>query len=152
MQLYVHQLPTSTPTTSTPTKKEDEPSPSTHQEALPERGKERDTADASFLRGHLAVLFGLLMRDNPMNQKYILDLLDNVSTGPGERTEDRSKLGLERLIEQAREFAAFYAVLSASTSGRHGEGQLETETDTEVVKESQVAREVVVILESLRVY
>ena len=85
-----------------------------------------------------------------MNQKYILDLLDNVSMGPGGRAEDRSKLGLERLIEQAREFAAFYAVLSASASGRHVEGQQETGTDMDVVRESQVARDVVAILENLR--
>ncbi|KAI9511640.1 hypothetical protein F5148DRAFT_1317045 [Russula earlei] len=56
-------------------------------------------------RGHLAVLFGLLMRNSPVNQDIILDTL------PG--------AGLRGLIQHAREFVGLYAVFMARVS--HGE-------------------------------
>ncbi|TFY69847.1 hypothetical protein EVJ58_g195 [Rhodofomes roseus] len=52
----------------------------------------------SIIRGHMAVLFGLLMRDCPDNQRILLDTL------PG--TSDKQKL--ERLTEHARDFTSFY--------------------------------------------
>ena len=60
-----------------------------------------DHGDATldFLRGHLAVLFGLLMQNNPTNQEELLKSL------PG--SSDSAKL--HTLLGQAREFLAVYA-------------------------------------------
>jgi hypothetical protein len=82
-----------------------------------------DSADTLFLRGHLAVLFGLLMRGNPDNQEHILQSLS------------RSNQTLEQLAEQAREFVSLYNALS---------GGMEEAT------EERTARDVVVFLEQLR--
>ncbi|KAG6892827.1 hypothetical protein C0992_012354, partial [Termitomyces sp. T32_za158] len=71
-------------------------------------------SDALFLRGHLAVLFGLLIRGSPANKAHVLSALD----------------GPERLIEHARDFAAFYDAFGGELEGR-------------------VAKEVVVFLEAL---
>jgi hypothetical protein len=90
------------------------------------------------------------MRGNYANQEYILHALDDASLGMS--ADDKSTSGLERLVEQAREFAVFYAVMSASGSGGHvvHDGGMEAETETEAMRESKVAREVVLFLESLR--
>jgi hypothetical protein len=90
------------------------------------------------------------MRGNPVNQGYILDALGSVSERKGEQAEDRSKFGLERLIEQAREFAAFYAVIGAGGRSERVDGEEEMEMETEAMRESKVARDVVLFLESLR--
>lgn len=146
VQLYLHHLPPPTPasesTPSIPIKKESESSPSPPQEIGSGTGKERDTVDASFLRGHLAVLFGLLMRGNPTNEAYILDAL-----GLGERAEN----GLERLVEHAREFATFYAVISATSRAMDEDEEAEAGIMTEGIRESKVASDVVLFLESLKV-
>lgn len=60
----------------------------------------------NFLRGHLAVLLGLLMRDSKANQKMLLTAL------PG--TTNRTKLA--SLAEQAQEFVTFYADLAVRLS------------------------------------
>lgn len=52
----------------------------------------------SMIRGHMAVLFGLLMRGSPENQRVLLDAL------PG--TSHKQKLG--KLVEHARDFTSFY--------------------------------------------
>ncbi|KAG5653614.1 hypothetical protein H0H81_011986 [Sphagnurus paluster] len=89
-----------------------------------------DPADALFLRGHLAVLFGLLIRGCEANQEHILDALGGARA-------------LRALVEQAREFVAFYAALgegagvSASASGVGG------------TEDGQVAQDVVCFLEGL---
>jgi len=136
VQLYLHQLPSST---STPQVKIDPNSTTLELETGRDRGG--DTPDASFLRGHLAVLFGLLMERNAMNQAYILGAL-------GREQGDRGKL--RRLVEQAREFAAFYAVLSVGAGRRDGHADGDQEVEADALKESKVARDVVLFLESLR--
>lgn len=118
VQLYNHQL---TPTanlagTNVNGKTELEPPP--HSATL-----DADTADTLFLRGHLAVLFGLLMRRNPANQDYLLNALAGAS----------SRATLVTLVEQAREFVAFYDALRGETE-----------------REGRVAKDVVAFLQELR--
>ena len=92
------------------------------------------------------------MRGNPQNQEYILDALGAVGVHGDDReqrpAEDRFKCGLERLVEQARGFAAFYALISRNRGGR-ANGEVEAEMVT--VRESKVARDVVQFLESLNI-
>ena len=52
----------------------------------------------SMIRGHMAVLFGLLMRDSPENQRVLLDTLPGISR----------KQKIEKLVEHARDFTNFY--------------------------------------------
>ena len=52
--------------------------------------------------------------------------------------EDKSKFGLERLIEQAREFAAIYAVINVN--GRSRDGHVDGEVE-EAMREYEVARD-----------
>lgn len=107
------------------------------------------------IQGHTAVLFGLLMRDNPQNQSSILDTL------PG----DTNKLKLSVIVDTAREFVEFYGeVMARVAKGRKtGDGIEEsqaTEVDGEehdyldegfVVNDSgeKTARDVVAFLELL---
>jgi len=93
-------------------------------------------ADASFLRGHLAVLFGLLMSESPENQSAILESLPTPTTSRAQKNKANNKVKLSRLAEQARDFVAFYAVVN-----RHSE---------EGEKESKVAKSVVRFLERQR--
>ena len=60
---------------------------------------EDDDPGTFIIRGHLAVLFGLLMRGSPANQDIILDML------PG--------AGLKGLIQHTREFVGLYAEFMA---------------------------------------
>lgn len=101
-------------------------------------------ADASFLRGHLAVLFGLLMVGSPENQAMVLAALPSASpptpssnymNGKKEREKYAKRAKLSRLVEQAKDFAVFYTVISNHVGGE---------------KESKVAREVVKFLEAQR--
>lgn len=103
----------------------------------------REAADASFLNGHLAVLFGLLMSESPENQSAILESLPapTSASAPSSRRVQKSKTGnnkikLSRLAEQARDFVAFYAAIN----GHSEEGE----------KESKVAKSVVRFLEKQR--
>lgn len=54
------------------------------------------------VRGHMAVLFGLIMDRAPVNQRTLLDAL------PG--TSDREKLGV--LLQHAQDFTLFYVALT----------------------------------------
>jgi len=98
-------------------------------------------ADASFLRGHLAVLFGLLMVGSPTNKAMVLAALPSASpssnhvNGKREREKYAKRAKLARLVEQAKDFAVFYTVISNHIGGE---------------KESKVAREVVKFLEAQR--
>lgn len=104
----------------------------------------REAAGASFLHGHLAVLFGLLMSESPENQSAILKSLPvspTSATAPSSRVQKNNnktsnKVKLSRLAEQARDFVAFYAAVS----GHSEEGE----------KESRVAKSVVRFLEKQR--
>lgn len=69
-------------------------------------GNERTDPGADFLRGHLAVLFGLLMRDSTANQQEVLRALAG--------STDRQKLS--GLAQQAGDFVGFYAQLTARLS------------------------------------
>ena len=62
-----------------------------------EKSEAEDNVE-SMISGHMAVLFGLLMRDSPENQRVLLDAL------PG--TSHSQKL--EKLVEHARDFTNFY--------------------------------------------
>ncbi|KAF8075171.1 hypothetical protein FPV67DRAFT_1620063 [Lyophyllum atratum] len=118
VRLYHRHLPRSTPPTNGKGKikiKAESPGPSL--DPIP------DTGDALFLRGHLAVLFGLLIRGSPENQTYILDALDGAAAAG-------------RLVEHAREFVAFYAALGGEGAAAEAEGK--------------VGRDVVAFLEGLR--
>ncbi|KAF9006201.1 hypothetical protein BDQ17DRAFT_1352946 [Cyathus striatus] len=78
--------------------------------------------DAAYLRGHLSILFGLLMRSSKQNQVAVLSalprLLDDITPNSRQirETEDRAKLNM--LIDQARDFVGMYAVLSANSKMR----------------------------------
>jgi len=108
---------------------------------------------ANFLCGHIAVLLGLLMRDNKANQTVLLTALPGSST--------RRKLA--SLAEQAREFVTFYAELAirlsiavaAKDKDDKEDGILMPHSnDTKVDRmvgdgNGNVAREVISFLESL---
>jgi len=83
-----------------------------------------------------------------VNQAYILDALCSTCEGMGEGALVTSKFVIDKLVEQAMQFAAFYAVISAS--GRSGRMDGEVETEMDALSESKVARDVVLFLESLR--
>lgn len=96
-------------------------------------------ADASFLRGHLAVLFGLLMSENPENQSKILESLPLPTSATSSRVQKNktgNRVKLSRLAEQARDFVAFYAAIN----GHSEEGE----------RESKIAKSVVRFLEKQR--
>ena len=98
-------------------------------------------ADASFLHGHLAVLFGLLMSGSPENQSAILESLPvptsaATTSSRVQKNKISNKVKLSRLAEQARDFVAFYAAVN----GHSEEGE----------KESKVAKSVVRFLEKQR--
>ncbi|GBE87659.1 predicted protein [Sparassis crispa] len=69
------------------------------------------------VRGHMAVLFGLLMKDNPDNQRVVLQSL------PG--SSDRKKL--KSLVEHAREFTLFYVEFTKKVSAAVSQPQLDDE-------------------------
>ncbi|KAG6885337.1 hypothetical protein C0993_002966 [Termitomyces sp. T159_Od127] len=109
LALYKHQ----TPPSPSPARAAIKPDPGSESEPAGALDPDPDS-DALFLRGHLAVLFGLLIRCSPANKAHVLSALD----------------GPERLVEHARDFAAFYDAFGGETEGR-------------------VAKEVVVFLEGL---
>jgi len=72
--------------------------------------------EADFLRGHLAVLFGLLMQQSDRHQEALLQVL------PGES----NYIKLNSLVNQAREFVTFYAELTTqlmNAASNLGEGE-----------------------------
>lgn len=88
------------------------------------------SADASFLLGHLSVLFGLLMKGNEDNQTVILDGLCS--------TRRTRTAQLNSLVEHAADLAAFYAMIKGE------------EADTEGNKGEDVTKDVVKFLQALR--
>ncbi|PFH46671.1 hypothetical protein AMATHDRAFT_199190 [Amanita thiersii Skay4041] len=82
----------------------------------------RREADMLFLRGHLAVLFGLfLMRGGGSCEEALMDSLPSCGGGGGGGGGRREKLG--RLVEQAREFVSFYRTLLMGAAVAIGEGE-----------------------------
>ena len=105
---------------------------------------EDDDPGTHIIRGHFAVLFGLLMRGSTGNQNIILDTL------PG--------AGLGGLIRHAKEFVGLYAEFMARVARgeRHDEGDTE-EDEEEIIAQvpkkdsatQDVAQDVIKFLESL---
>ena len=85
---------------------------------------EDDDPGTYIIRGHLAVLFGLLMRGSSVNQEIILDAL------PG---------GLKGLISHAKEFVGLYTEFMARVARgeRTNAGDAEDDSD-EVTAQVQV--------------
>jgi hypothetical protein len=75
------------------------------------KSKANEDHSSSFLRGHLAVLFGLIMEGGDDNQSALLALLPGSST--------RAKLN--SLAEHAREFAVYYARLTSELAKENKE-------------------------------
>jgi hypothetical protein len=103
-----------------------------------------------FLRGHLAVLFGLLMQDNLANQEELLKSLPGVS----------ASAKLHTLLGQAREFLAVYADFRSRLFAAAGWCVSEedvlfmslarhVDSITEDRKAERVAHDVIILLESL---
>ena len=113
------------------------------------------------VRGHIAILFGLLMQDDWDNQTVLLNVL------PGE-TKRRK---LDSLLENAREFTAFYVRFAKKAAEVvHGKGNDDQESDNEddnaarsegalgiqrVLQDEKgedVAKSVIIYLERLRMH
>lgn len=83
------------------------------------------------VRGHIAVLLGLLMERAPSNQRALLAAL------PG--TSDRDKLGT--LLHHAQDFTAFYVVLTRKMAqAENGGGEEESEEGGAPVSPSSSSR------------
>jgi hypothetical protein len=80
---------------------------------------EDDDPGTYLIRGHLAVLFGLLMRGSSANQDIILDAL------PG--------AGLKGLIQHAKEFVGLYTEFMARVARGERHGTEDAEGDSEEV-------------------
>lgn len=91
-------------------------------------------ADASFLRGHIAVLFGLLMMGNADNETAVLDALSasmsSSTSSDLKRAKAPRRITFARLVEQAKDFAAFYTAVSGDIVG----GEKENTVTADVVK------------------
>ncbi|KAH9039596.1 hypothetical protein EDB85DRAFT_261899 [Lactarius pseudohatsudake] len=106
---------------------------------------EDDDPGTHIIRGHFAVLFGLLMRGSTGNQSIILNVL------PG--------AGLEGLIRHAKEFVGLYAEFMARVARGEGHDAGDTEEDdseetmvqvpTKDSATQDVAQDVIKFLESL---
>ncbi|KAF8900336.1 hypothetical protein CPB85DRAFT_1439615 [Mucidula mucida] len=93
------------------------------------------SADASFLLGHLSVLFGLLMKGSEDNQIIILDRLG------GQRRER-----IDGMVENAAELAAFYAVISGRDQAEGADNRIEREGS----EGEDVAKDVIRFLKELK--
>lgn len=104
------------------------------------------------VRGHLSILFGLLMRGSPENERIILDSLPGPSRGA--KVDD--------LVSYANEFVGLYREFMKRVAREGGRGSSEVddedapeETRLELGKArdgagEDVAREIVSYLEGLR--
>ncbi|KAI0251927.1 hypothetical protein BJV78DRAFT_1207765 [Lactifluus subvellereus] len=102
---------------------------------------EDDDPGTHIIRGHLAVLFGLLMRDSSANQDIILDVL------PG--------AGLKGLIRHAKEFVELYAEFMARVARGEKHDAGDAEDDLEEIAPARdsatqdVAQDIIRFLEGL---
>lgn len=125
-------------------------------------------AEASFLRGHLAVLFGLLMMHSPDNQAAILDglelpasfymesLIDSQQQNRKAGTEirngsedDSKRAKLANLVNQAKDFVMFYTAVSRRLSCGRGDVFNGGEETGDRKDDGRVAKEVLRFLEDL---
>ncbi|KAL0960638.1 hypothetical protein HGRIS_005667 [Hohenbuehelia grisea] len=76
---------------------------------------------ASFLCGHLAIVFGMLIRDSPtVREKGLKELAQRVGLPTlGSKRQQESAM-IRQLIEQARRFVAFYQSVLSVTSAEAG--------------------------------
>ncbi|KAK0489342.1 hypothetical protein IW261DRAFT_1444455 [Armillaria novae-zelandiae] len=119
-QVYLHQVPIF-----------GDPKVKMERQSSPAFGTDPlQSADASFLLGHLSVLFGLLMKGSEDNQTVILDGLCS--------TRMTRTVQLNSLVEHAADLAAFYAMIKGE------------EADTEGNKGEDVAKDVIKFLQVLR--
>lgn len=101
------------------------------------------------IRGHIAILFGLLMRDNVSNQRILL------AAFPGSSTREK----LAPLVESAQEFVDLYGqVMTKVARGEVDENEKNSDDDDEVPykragggdeKGESIAKDVVAFLEIL---
>ncbi|KAJ3761783.1 hypothetical protein EV360DRAFT_37105 [Lentinula raphanica] len=150
---YKHQLPIVSSTVKTEKLETPHPSEIEQQEA---------EADASFLLGHLSVLFGLLMMDSLENQDIVLDALpllhpDLGDTKPSSNnTNRRKRQKLAQLLENASELGAFYTVITRR--GLSGDGMAidsgsdfgANRSDGDAVRGVNVAKGVISFLRDLQ--
>ncbi|KAJ3717742.1 hypothetical protein C8R42DRAFT_723961 [Lentinula raphanica] len=150
---YKHQLPIVSSTVKTEKLETPHPSEIEQQEA---------EADASFLLGHLSVLFGLLMMDSLENQDIVLDALpllhpDLEDTKPSSNnTNRRKRQKLAQLLENASELGAFYTVITRR--GLSGDGMAidsgsdfgANRSDGDAVRGVNVAKGVISFLRDLQ--
>jgi hypothetical protein len=96
--------------------------------------------EAHLIQGTLSILFGLLMDSSPPNQTIILSSLSNINDNDG---IINNKLKLARLVEQGKDFVAFYDAIHSAGAGADDSGDVNEGDD-------QSVSEVVEILERLR--
>lgn len=150
MQLYNHQLPPSSVRSDSPKVKKESTSPPGSDSTLHSlEGVE--SADTSFLLGHLALLFGLLMVDDSANQRLILSTLASQ-----ERPAELGTVKLNRLVEQAKDLGAFYRMIGDSGGEEHDDGHISDfngfvgDDHGRGRKGEDIANEVIAYLERLR--
>ncbi|KAJ3853704.1 hypothetical protein EV368DRAFT_81330 [Lentinula lateritia] len=126
-----------------------------------EQQEQQAEADASFLLGHLSVLFGLLMMDSSENQEIVLDSLPllhpagNEDIKPNSNSKHKLKQQkLGQLVENSSELGVFYAVISRRglsgngiTAGTPDPGQSNEESDA--ARGADVAKGVISFLRDL---
>ncbi|KAJ8092846.1 hypothetical protein PM082_023479 [Marasmius tenuissimus] len=168
--VYQHQLiPAQAVTSSFPNanvKRESSP-PSRNgrmDQSLPPKAdveKAEAEADASFLLGHLSVLFGLLMIGNLANQVAIMEALPAEASDSGSNRKLSRHMKLDRMVDNAKTLAAFYEKVTQvvevdrdGSGSEHGDlppGDSRMDNRLEDISGGvNVARKVVSFLEGLR--
>jgi hypothetical protein len=92
-------------------------------------GDQAEDAGAVFVRGHLAVLFGMLMRDCPANREPLLQVLSVASSSPEGAV-------IIELVEHASAFVNFYNAVSAANAHK---GESLSSSDGNMVAEEALA-------------
>ncbi|KAG7094251.1 hypothetical protein E1B28_007856 [Marasmius oreades] len=132
--VYHHQLARVRSTATTKLKRESSPStPPPHDaDAILQVKADVDSveaeADASFLLGHLSVLFGLFMRDNPANQELIIAALPMEPSVPASNRRQIRRAKLDKMVQNAKALVKFYATINKGINEEGGDG---TEDDEE---------------------
>ncbi|KAK1230914.1 hypothetical protein PQX77_005992 [Marasmius sp. AFHP31] len=166
--VYQHQLiPAQAVTSSFPNLKRESSPPSRNgntERSLPPKAdveKAEAEADASFLLGHLSVLFGLLMIGNLANQVAIMEALPAEASDSGSNRKLSRHMKLDRMVDNAKTLAAFYEkvtqVVEVDRDGpgsEHGDlppGDFRMDSRLEDISGGvNVARKVVSFLEGLK--
>ena len=117
-------------------------------------------ADASFLLGHLSVLFGLLMIGNNANQTAIIKALPTEPLDSGSNRKLSRRMKLDRMVDNAKTLATFYEKVThgievdrAGPGLEHEDTPGDSRTDSRLEDISggvNVVQKVVSFLEGLR--